>query len=136
MESIYINWQGDGFLAQDNSSGTQILFQGGEEKSISPPALLLKSLGGCAGIYFIHIAQKMRCQVKDLCIKVTGERREERPQIFKGIALHYRITASLPLDQVERILTLSHRYCPVLHSLNPAISIETTWEQVDDSKEG
>lgn len=64
MDEIYIRWEGEkGFFAQDLASDYAVFLGGEDPKSIRPPRLLLQSLGGCAGIYFVHIAQKMRLSV-------------------------------------------------------------------------
>lgn len=59
---------------------------------------------------------------------------DTRPHIFKVITLHYIIRGLLSAAQLQRILHLSHKYCPVLHSLNPAIEIKSTYELQNSSK--
>jgi putative redox protein len=89
--------------------------------------LLLLSLTGCMAIDLRMILEKSRVPVESLEIDATGERASEAPKKYELIRLVCRITGpgEEHESQVQRALDLSRdKYCSVLHSLNPEISID------------
>ena len=134
MNEVLLSWEGDKkFLAREKQSGFKILAGSSSSEEAdgaafaSPPLLLLKSLGACAGIYFIVISRKMKLEPISLELSVGGQRDEEPPYSFQEIELDYHIRGSYTAEEVDRVLELSHKYCPVLHSLNPEIEIRTDY---------
>ncbi len=60
---------------------------GGEGKGVRPKALMLTSLAGCTGMDIVSLLKKMRAEVDDLEINVTGELTDEHPKIYNKVTL-------------------------------------------------
>jgi putative redox protein len=94
--------------------------------------LLLLSLTGCMAIDLRMILEKSRVPVESLEIDATGERASEAPKKYELIRLVCRITGpgEEHESQVQHALDLSRdKYCSVLHSLNPEISMDIRVER-------
>ena len=71
------------------------------------------------------ILEKMRVQLRQLRIEVSGDRREEEPRRYAAIHFDYHLGGE-GLDQAKarRAIDLSlEKYCSVIHSLAPDIAI-------------
>jgi putative redox protein len=117
---VRVKWvDGMRFVATDSVGHSIVLDAskqvGGEDSGFSPLQLLLAALGGCTGIDIVDLMRKQRQQVDDLEIKVSGERVEEPPRVYKNIRVEYRIKGTGIKEQaVQRAIQLSEeKYCSV-----------------------
>ncbi len=88
---------------------------GGQDKGTRPMELVLGALAGCSAIDVMSTLRKMKQDVSDCQIKVTGERADQVPAVFSNIQLDF-IIYGVNLDQrkVQRAVTLSvEKYCSV-----------------------
>ncbi len=108
---------GSGMLfAASPSSGHPITFddrasnQGG-----SPVETILAALGACTAMDVISIATKKRQDVGTYDIHVTGNQRDEYPQVFTEIDVVHEVTGTnLSEAAIRRAIELSAtKYCPV-----------------------
>jgi putative redox protein len=86
---------------------------------------LLLAGGSCSGSDVVAILQKMRVQLREVRINVTGVRRAQEPRRYVSIHFDYHL-AGEGLDQAKatRAIDLSlQKYCSVVHSLAPDIAI-------------
>ena len=98
------------------SSGHQVDFddrtsnQGG-----SPVETLLAALGSCTAMDVVSIALKKRQDVESYRIHVTGEQRDEYPQVFTEIVVVHEVAGrDLSEAAIRRCIELSAlKYCPV-----------------------
>ena len=96
----------------------------------SPVSLLAASLAGCMGMDLVHILMRARHEVHDVQAHLEGERAQSHPHRFRRIRLHFVIGGVVPVQAVERAITLSRdKYCSVWHSLRPDIDLQVTFEQ-------
>lgn len=125
--SIGLRWSGDALVFTGSTGdGPEIAIDGDSSQGPSPMELLLLSLTGCMAIDLRMILEKSRVPVESLEIDATGERASEAPKKYELIRLVCRITGpgEEHESQVQRALDLSRdKYCSVLHSLNPEISM-------------
>ncbi len=97
---------------------------GGHGKGVRPMEGILMSLGSCSGIDVVLILKKMKQDLQDIQIQVSGERREEIPRIFTKIHVHYILIGPLDLDKAERAVQLSmEKYCSVTKMLENTVEI-------------
>ncbi len=133
IRSIGLRWSGDGLVFTGGTSGgPEIAIDGDGSQGPSPMELLLLSLTGCMAIDLRMILEKSRVPVESLEIDATGERADEAPKKYKLIRLVCRITGpgEEHEGQVQRALDLSRdKYCSVLHSLSPEISMDIRVER-------
>lgn len=90
-----------------------------------PMMTLLLAAGSCSGSDVVVILEKMRVDLRQLRIAVTGVRREQEPRRYVAIHFDYHVAGvRLDQDKVTRAIDLSlEKYCSVVHSLAPDIAI-------------
>jgi putative redox protein len=73
----------------------------------------------------VLILQKMRVQLRELRIEVSGVRREQEPRRYTAIHLDYHLGGEgLDRAKATRAVKLSvEKYCSVIHSLAPDIIV-------------
>jgi len=76
---------------------------------------MLLSLAGCTAMDVISILKKMRVEVKDFDVSVSGELTEEHPKQFTSMHVTYEFWGNdLPMAKLEKAVSLSEdRYCGV-----------------------
>lgn len=117
----------------DNNRGHKTLYsakglEGGDENAATPMETLLQSVASCSGIDVVTILEKKRKTIDALDIKISGERREEHPQIFIKAHLHYTLKSpDADLNDLERCVELSQdKYCGAAAMFRLA-GAEVTW---------
>ncbi len=86
---------------------------GGNDTGPMPTELFLTALGGCYSSAFVYFATKMRINVRELRVTVSGLRSESPPQFTQ-----IRITVMPTLDKMyeeklSRLSELAEKYCTV-----------------------
>jgi putative redox protein len=86
---------------------------------------LLLAAASCSGSDVVLILKKMRIELRDLRIEVTGRRREQEPRRYTAIHFDYHVGGEgLNKAKADRAVSLSvEKYCSVIHSLAPDIAI-------------
>ena len=133
IRSIGLRWSGDALVFTGSTGdGPEISIDGDSSQGPSPMELLLLSISGCMAIDLRVILEKSRVPVESLEIDATGTRAGDAPKKYESIQLVCRITGpdEKHESQVQRALDLSRdKYCSVLHSLNPEISMDIRVER-------
>ena len=103
---------------------------GGEELGMRPMEVLLSSLAGCSSMDVLTMLKKMREEVKDYQVEITGERDEDQvPSIFKEIHVHFILKGDLNTKNVEKAVSLSmEKYCSVSKMLEKSAEITHSFE--------
>jgi len=98
---------------------------GGSDAGPRPKELLLFALGGCTGSDVISILQKKRVPFEGFEIHLTGEVREEHPQVFTHIHVEYVFYGNgIDPSSVERAIEMSTtKYCAVSAMLKASVAI-------------
>jgi len=91
---------------------------------ISPPDLLLMSLGSCTGLFIMPAAKELGISLNDFDISVKGTKSNNPPKLFEKITITVTFFGHLTQEEAEEILEKSHQRCFILHSLDPSITIE------------
>ena len=118
-QEIKIQWQGNMLFDAETLGGNIKIDSaaevGGEGKGVRPKALMLTSLAGCTGMDVISLLKKMRAEVDNLEIDVTGELTDEHPKFYKKVHIEYHFYGKeFKKDQIEKAIRLSQdRYCGV-----------------------
>ncbi len=128
-ESISISWI-EKMAFEAEISGHKIVIDavdavGGENKGPRPKPFMLAALGGCTAMDVISILQKMRVNVDDFKVIVSGDLTEEYPKHFYKMHVTYEFTGkNLPFDKLERAVNLSEeQYCGVSESYRKAMEL-------------
>jgi putative redox protein len=88
---------------------------GGQNKGPRPKAFMLMALAGCTGMDVVSILAKMRVELKDFKVNVSGDLTEEHPKHYYQMHIKYEFWGKdLPLEKLEKAIALSEeRYCGV-----------------------
>ena len=92
-QEIKTQWLGNMLFNADTLGGNFKIDaapeSGGEGKGVRPKALMLTSLAGCTGMDIVSLLKKMRAEVDDIEINVSGELSDEHPKIYHKVTLEY-----------------------------------------------
>jgi putative redox protein len=115
---------------------------GGHNAGSRPKELLLIALGGCTASDVIPILQKKKVVYENFEIQLTGNVRDEHPQIYTSIHIEYIFFGENinPLD-VERAIELSTtKYCAISAMLKETVKITHSYQinptQIKSKQEG
>jgi putative redox protein len=103
---------------------------GGEDRGMSPKAMLLSSLGGCTGMDVIMVLRKMRAEPEHFTVELEANVTDSHPKVFEKIHITYRFKGgNVTREKAEHAIRLSQdQYCGVSAMLKKAAPIE--WEIV------
>ena len=112
-----------------NIDGSEAM--GGKELGVRPMELVLMALGSCSVFDLVSILEKQRQDVEDVRIEVSGNRREEIPNVFTDIHIKFFISGKdIDITKAEKAAELAvKKYCSV-HDMLAAGGIEITYEIV------
>ena len=101
---------------------------GGQNLAVRPMEMLLMALASCSTIDVVLILKKMRQQLDDVKVEVTGERAEDEvPKIYKKIHLHYKLYGEIGENQAKKAIGISiEKYCSVAKMIDSVADI--TWD--------
>lgn len=131
-DKITTHWQGGMTFESDNPSGKSVIMdtnvEGQDERfGLSPKALMLSSLAGCTSLDVISTLDKMKEDIDDFKIEVSGELTDEHPKYYHSVVVDYHFYG-LDLNKMkcERAVHLSvDKYCGVMEMFRRFASIET-----------
>ena len=122
---VSLRWQEGLCFVGGAEAGPTTRIDGDNTSAPGPMLTLLLAAGSCSGSDVVVILKKMRIELRDLRIDVTGRRREQEPRRYTAIHFDYHMGGD-GLDQAkaDRAVNLSvEKYCSVIHSLAPDIAI-------------
>ena len=125
-------WTQKSQFETDNPSGYKFtMFDKSQDNGaligFAPKALMLSSLAGCSGLDVVSLLAKMRAEVADFRIEVTGELTDEHPKYYKKVRVEYHFTGSnLQPDKIQKAVNLSvTTYCGVMEMFRKFAEVET-----------
>ncbi|MEP5255946.1 OsmC family protein [Winogradskyella rapida] len=125
-------WKGGLTFESDNPSGKTVLMdtniEGSDERhGLSPKAMMLSSLAGCSGLDVISTLDKMKVEIDDFKMDVSGELTEEHPKYYHTVVVDYHFYgAELNEKKCERAVNLSvDKYCGVMEMFRRFAKVET-----------
>jgi len=120
IQQIKTKWQGEMHFIADSLGGEINLDSaedvGGQGKGKRPKALMLVALAGCTGMDVALMIKKMRLDVEDFTIDVSGDLSDEHPKIYKTTHIVYAFKGvNLDKEKLEKAVNLSFdKYCGVV----------------------
>jgi putative redox protein len=98
---------------------------GADRAGPSPTESILAALAACTSMDVDSILRKKRQPVSSYRIAVTGEKRDEHPQVYTSIVVEHQVTGDVEPEAVRRAVELSATtYCPVSAMLSHSVLIE------------
>ncbi len=133
-----LSWKGKLSFEAETGSGHRFSLDtkpraGGESKGPTPMEVLLVSLAGCTGMDVASILQKKKVDLRDLTVKVSGERAAEHPKYFTKIDVEFGLEGKdIKREDVEHAIGLSKdRFCSVSAMLKEKAEISYRWNIVN-----
>jgi len=118
-QEVQVNWL-ENMAFEGLVNGHKIIMDadeavGGQDRGPRPKPFMLLALAGCTSMDVVSILTKMRVELKDLKVSVTGDLTEEHPKHFFQMRVKYEFWGKdLPFDKLEKAVNLSEeRYCGV-----------------------
>jgi putative redox protein len=134
---IEVKWQGGDPADPENlnflgfsEDGYEILMgpsnKDHKPKNVSPKALLLYGLAGCAMIDIVMILNKSRKKIDNFRVIAESELVGNFPKVFKYVLLNFHIAGkNLDESTVKRAIDLSlEKYCGVSKMLEKSMTID------------
>jgi putative redox protein len=91
----------------------------------SPTESILAALAACTSMDVGSILRKKRQPAQTYRISVTGEKRDEHPQVYTSIVVEHLVSGDVEPEAVRRSVELSATmYCPVNAMLSRTAHIE------------
>jgi putative redox protein len=108
---------------------------GGSDAGATPKEFLLFAIGGCTAMDVIPIMKKKRVPFTNVEIFVSGNAREEHPQVFTDLHVEYVVYGeNINIADVERAIELSTtKYCSVHAMVSKAVNISHSY-RIEPSK--
>jgi putative redox protein len=126
---VKTNWKGN-LTFQSEINGHKLIMDapeagGGNDLGPSPKRLLLAAIAGCSGMDVVSILKKMRVEIENVEIEVSGDVADENPKYYERMHVIYTVTGKdIPLDKVEKAVKMSEEtYCGVGALYRKAIEI-------------
>lgn len=97
---------------------------GGDNLGPTPTELLLAALGGCIMINVSRIAKRMRIDLENVRMKISGMKEQnERPSSFTELHVDVSIDTDMRDDaRLEKLIRLAEVNCTVSNTLRRAVS--------------
>lgn len=131
-DKITTHWKGNMVFESDNPRWSSIMMDasedfGGTGSGMAPKAMMLSSLAGCSGLDVISTLDKMKEEIDDFKIEVSGELTDEHPKYYHSVVVDYHFYGSdLNKKKIERAVKLSvDTYCGVMEMFRRFAKIET-----------
>lgn len=132
VNTVTTNWKKNMQFESDNPSGNKLIMfdasaDNGDVKGFGPKALMLSSLAGCSGLDVDSLLKKMRAEVADFNIVVTGELTEEHPKFYHKVHVDYHFYGTnLKKDKITKAVNLSvDTYCGVMEMFRQFAKVTT-----------
>ena len=123
--TLELVWTHD-LIFEGHSGEATITLDSSGKAGPSPVQALALALAGCMGMDVVHILTKGRHVLRGLKVAMTAERAQDNPHRITAVAVEFTVTGSVPKDQIQRAIDLSHeKYCSVWHSMRQDIPITT-----------
>jgi putative redox protein len=91
----------------------------------SPTEAILAALAGCTSMDVGAILRKKRQPPESYRIAVTGQKRDEHPQVYTNIVIEHLVSGEVEPEALRRAVELSATtYCPVNAMLSHSVRIE------------
>jgi putative redox protein len=110
-------------------TGFQLTFDtadaGADRAGASPTESILAALAACTSMDVGSILRKKRQPAASYRIAVTGEKRDEHPQVYTSIVVEHQVAGEIEPEALRRAVELSATtYCPVNAMLSRSVRIE------------
>jgi putative redox protein len=129
--TVELVWTHD-LVFEGRSGEISIVLDSAGKAGPSPVQALAFSLAACMGMDLVHILTRGRYDLRGLKVAIVAERAQDNPHRVTAVTLEFAVTGSVPKDQIQRAIDLSHdKYCSVWHSMRTDIGFQTRFSVAD-----
>jgi putative redox protein len=113
--AVLVHEGGNRFVAQTGTNRTIVFGDDKEANEYSPVETIAAALAACSAMDVVSILGKKRQVLTSYRIEVTGNQRDEYPQIYTRLDVTHVLEGTVLLEAaVRRAIELSaKKYCPV-----------------------
>ena len=130
MKVFIESTHGDLNFKGTNERGQTLQFSGNKE-SVSPMEAVLMSAAACSSIDVEIFLKKMRQDIQNIRVDVSGERADAVPAVFTNIHMHYTLTGNIKDEKAKQSIEMSmEKYCSVSIMLAATVRITHSYEVV------
>ena len=136
-KQVSINWVDSTLMVGADSKGSTLVMGGWEGKEpedwkgLSASDMLMLSAAGCSTYDLAKILTKQKQPIEGIEVTVNGTKKDEYPQIFTKMHIHYKVKGDVSEQKVAKAIELSETtYCSVINTLRPTVEFELTYEIV------
>ncbi|MFC4268074.1 OsmC family protein [Polaribacter marinivivus] len=129
---VTTKWTQKSQFETDNPSGYKFTMfdksqDNGDVVGFAPKALMLSSLAGCSGLDVVSLLEKMRAEVAEFYIEVSGELTDEHPKYYHKVKVDYHFSdVNLQEDKIQKAVNLSiTKYCGVMEMFRRFATVKT-----------
>jgi putative redox protein len=128
-----LTWEKELIFLGRTQEGYEIEFDAHVQWGCKPTDALLLSLASCMGIDVVMFLQKMKIELENFKVDITGERNPTPPQYFKTVDIVLHLTGkNLNPKKVARAVSLSYeKYCSVYNSLRKDMDVKVSYNITD-----
>jgi len=109
---------------------------GADRAGPSPTESILAALAACTAMDVDSILRKKRQPASSYRIAVTGQKRDEHPQLYTSIVVEHQVMGDVEPEAVRRAVELSATtYCPVSAMLSHSVRIEHRFRLSQEGRE-
>jgi putative redox protein len=125
VKHVTLHWRDNLVFHGGEPGKPEILIDGDNALGPGPMLTLILAAASCTGSDVVSVLKKKRVELKEFRIDVAGTRREQEPRRYLAIQFTYRLRGDgLDETKARHAIDLSlEKYCSVIHSLAPDISI-------------
>jgi putative redox protein len=129
-----LDWMKDLIFEARTSTGYVFEYDAKVEWGCMPTEGLLASVAGCLAIDVVSFTTKMRAEISEFKMDITGSRNPTPPQYFTEINLHITVKGKkIDERKMDRAISLSkEKYCSVYHTLRPDLKHSVTYEIIHE----
>lgn len=99
---------------------------GNDGNVVGPMDSVLMAIAGCSSIDVVMILQKMKQDLQDIEVEVTGQRAESAPKVYTKINAHYKLYGEIKDKKAKQAVESSiEKYCSVAKMIEK--TAEITW---------
>ena len=99
---------------------------GGDGLSLCSGDMLLEALVACAGVTVKAVATALQIPIREGRVSAEGDLdfrgtlgvAKDAPVGFQAIRLRFDLDTDAPVEQIDKLITLTERYCVVFQTLN------------------
>jgi len=104
---------------------------GNDGNAVGPMESVLMAIASCSSIDIVMILEKMKQDLQDIEVEVTGKRAESPPRVSTQVKAHYKLYGEIKDKKAHQAVQSSiEKYCSVALMVSKTAEIEWSYEVI------